>query len=148
MRRDNDIKAPDGYTLGGLRLVRKDGTILFNRGYWQAPVKWAGEKVWVHEEWVARGSYWRAEEIALEAANPGLHIYEARSMGHTVICERTEKPDAKPVYRSASRKAWAARQATTEHYESCQACGLLTHIEEAACVYCGAAKPGRNEKAA
>lgn len=106
-RRDNyDIKAPDGYTLGGLRLVRKDGTILFGRGWWQAPTDWAGEKVWVHEEWDVD------DKLVLEAAHPGIHIYEARMMQppYTVFCERTERADARPVYRHPDLKAWAQRR--------------------------------------
>lgn len=101
-----DIKAPDGYTLGGLRLVRKDGTILFGRGWWQAPVEWAGQKVWVHEEWAGN-------ELYLEAAEPGIHIYSARMMKppRTVACERTERADAKPVFRTAANRAWLTRSA-------------------------------------
>lgn len=108
-RREHDIKAPDGYTLGGLRMVRKDGSILFNRGWWKAPVEWAGSKVWVHEEW-RRGEDMR-EEVVLEAASPGLHIYEARCMKppHTVICARTDRDDAKPQFRTAAARAWMAR---------------------------------------
>lgn len=114
-RHDNDIKAPDGYTLGGLRLVRSDATILFNRGWWLAPKAWASQKVWVHEEWLntTDTGEWCPEHLVLEAASPGLHIYEARMMKppHTVICERTERPDARDVYRRPDRKAWIARQA-------------------------------------
>jgi hypothetical protein len=108
--RNNDIKAPDGYLLGGLRKVRADGTILFQRGYWQAPKEWAGEKVWVHEEWINTEKYPRGE-LHLEAAPPGIHIYSARSQRCTTICERTKKPDAKPGYRRADHKAWAAKMA-------------------------------------
>lgn len=110
MRRDDhDIKAPDGYLLGGLRLVRRDGTILFQRGYWKAPDEWIGEKVWVHEEW-RRGEDGR-EHVVLEAAEPGLHIYEARGMKPpwTVICQPADRPDAKPAYRDPLHKAWAER---------------------------------------
>lgn len=115
MGRDNDIKAPDGYTLGGLRKVRLDGTILFGRGYW-GPVSfkdWIGEKVWVHEEWKQTndGGDYVGEHVVLEVANPGLHIYEARSMKppHTVFLEASGRTDAAPVYSLAHRKAWAAR---------------------------------------
>lgn len=110
MRRENDIKAPDGYVLGGIRRVRSDGTILFGRGWWQAPIKWAGEKVWVHESW-ERLDY-GGETLMLEAAQPGFHIYEARCMKppYTVLCERTERPDAKPGYRTPAHKAWHARR--------------------------------------
>lgn len=96
---DHDIKAPDGYVLGGLRKVRKSGLILFNRGYWQIPEPFLSsfedEKVWVHEAWV--GSLEGGEKIALEAAYPGLHIYEARFMKKTVICYAALKPDAKSI---------------------------------------------------
>jgi len=110
MRRDNDIKAPDGYTVGGLRLVRKDGTILFNRGWWQAPKEWAGEKVWVHEEW--KWVSGQGETLVLEVAQPGLHIYEAKIMRpepFTIICDRTERPDARPANRLKWKKVWANR---------------------------------------
>lgn len=107
----NDIKAPDGYVLGGLRKVRRGGLILFNRGYWQLPNEFLstfeGEAVWVHEAWV--GSLEGGEKIALEVAHPGLHIYEARSMRMTVICQGAEKPDAKSIARTPDRKAWFAR---------------------------------------
>ena len=106
-RKDHDIKAPDGYTLGGLRLVRKDGSILFGRGWWQAPSDWVGEKVWVHEEW----SYQNGPHMFLEAAEPGLHIYEARSLGRVHRCEPIDRPDAKPVFRTADHKAWKGRSA-------------------------------------
>lgn len=103
----NDIKAPDGYVLGGLRKVRKGGIILFNRGYWQVPSTFIptfeGEKVWVHEAWV--GSLEGGERIALEVANPGLHIYEARSMRMTVICHGADKSDAKSIARTPDRKS-------------------------------------------
>ena len=135
-RPTNDIKAPDGYTLGGLRLVRGDGTILFNRGWWQAPKDWVGEKVWVHEADEGR-SY-----TVLEAAHPGLHIYEARTLRppHTIICERTDRPDAKPAYRLPHHKAWAKLRAQSSDYETCHACGGETHIQEAACIHCGTTK--------
>ncbi|MCR5875112.1 hypothetical protein LRS10_13520 [Phenylobacterium sp. J426] len=104
-RRDHDIKAPDGYLLGGLRRVRSDGTILFQRGYWQAPKEWAGQEVWVHT--LEPSSF-----DSIEAAQPGLHIYEARCMKpepFTVRCGRTGRPDAKPAYRRPEHKAWATR---------------------------------------
>lgn len=113
----NDIKAPDGYVLGGLRKVRKGGLILFNRGYWQVPESFIsafeGEKVWVHEAWV--GSLEESEKIAIEVANPGLHIYEARSMRMTVICHAADKRDAKPIARTPDRKAWFARNNAKAH---------------------------------
>jgi hypothetical protein len=82
---------------------------LVKRGYWQAPKEWAGQDSWVHEVWERTGH--GGEELFLEAAQPGIHIYEARCMKppYTVICERTDKPDAKPGYRNAAHKAWAAR---------------------------------------
>lgn len=100
--KNNDIKAPDGYLLGGLRRVRSDGTVLFARGWWRAPDEWAGEHVWLH---VLEG-----EGIfdKIELASPGLHIYEARQMGHTVLAERTARDDAAPVFRNPARKAWAS----------------------------------------
>lgn len=100
MQRENDIKAPDGFLLGGLRRVRADGTILFQRGWWQAPKEWAGKDVWVHDE-----------DGGLEVAPPGMHIYTAISEGKTVLCQRTKRPDAKPGYRKSEHKAWAARMA-------------------------------------
>ena len=103
MRRDNDIKAPDGYLLGGLRLVRKDGSVLFQRGWWQCPVEWAGEMVWLHE-W---SDLW-GNNIAVEAWPPGVRIWQHK-IGETVILERTERPDAKPGYRRADHKAWHER---------------------------------------
>ncbi len=112
-RRNYDIKAPDGYLLGGLRLVRADGTILFQRGYWQAPLEWAGESVWVHENWVSSNpsNHSGHEHLVLEAAPPGTHIYEARSRFLTTDLERTDRPDAKPGYRHPSHRAWAERHA-------------------------------------
>lgn len=108
---DHDIKAPDGYTLGGIRKVRKGGIILFNRGYWQVPEGeiplFENEKVWVHEAWV--GSLEGVEKVALEAAKPGLHIYEARMQRMTIICYGADKPDAKPIARDPHRKSWFAR---------------------------------------
>lgn len=100
----NDIIAPDGYHLGGYRVVRKDGTILFNRGWWQAPLDWAGEKVWVHE----------TVDFGLEAAQPGLHIYEAQGMRppHTVMCERTERPDARDSRRATTLRALSSQEAS------------------------------------
>lgn len=97
-RKNYDIKAPDGYMLGGLRIVRADGTILFQRGWWQAPKEWAGEKVWVHEE-----------GLDIQAAPPGMHIYEAQLQRKAVWCERTDRPDAADVFRNPVRKAWAQR---------------------------------------
>ncbi len=139
--RANDIKAPDGFMLGGLRLVRGDGTILFSRGWWQAPLDWAGEKVWVHERWIGVLGFSSASEaLFLEVAPPGFHIYEARSRGTTVICERTDRPDAKPAFRRADHKAWAARMTEPTATDTCKACGEEAHPHEAACIHCGTTK--------
>ena len=110
-RSRNDIKAPDGYTLGGLRKVRKDGTILFGRGWWEAPDEWVGEEVWVHEHWTLRSSTdgFGGEMLMLEAAPPGEHIYSARRAGTTVLCDRTKRPDAAPTYRRALHREFAAK---------------------------------------
>lgn len=74
-RRDRDIKGPDGFLLGGIRKVRPDGTILFHRHYWQAPLEWIGENIWVHvmDGWAIR----------LEAAPPGMHVFDCRIMTST-----------------------------------------------------------------
>ena len=103
-RRDNDIKAPDGYLLGGLRKVRADGTILFQRGWWKAPDEMIGETVWLH-------TLEPDEFDHIEIARGGLHIYEARAQGETVKAPRTERQDARPGYRDPTRKAWAAKMA-------------------------------------
>ncbi len=115
MIRDNDIKAPDGYLLGGLRRVRKDGTVLFQRGWWKVPDEWIGEKVWVHEACPDRFSHadFNVSAIGvtmLEVAPPDRPFYSAQRAGETVLCDRTERPDAKPTFRRPSTKAWLARQ--------------------------------------
>lgn len=97
---EQDIKAPDGFLLGGLRRVRSDGTILFQRGWWKAPDAWIGQSVWVHDC-----------EDGIEAAPPGMHIYTARLELKAVFCDRTERSDAKPCYRNAAHKAWADQMA-------------------------------------
>ena len=112
MQRDcNDIKAPDGYLLGGYRLVRRDGSILFQRGYWSIPddyiQEFAGMKVWVHEAWLWASS--GGERLCLEVAHPGLHIYEARTANMTVFAERNNRPDAKSGARLKWRKDWESR---------------------------------------
>lgn len=109
-QREHDIKAPDGYTLGGIRLVRSDGTVLFQRGWWQAPKEWAGEKVWVHENY-------HAGEYFLEVAEPGFHIYEAKALRKTIVCERTERPDAKPAYRTPDARKWVQRMSSGPEQE-------------------------------
>ena len=104
-RRPADIKAPDGFTLGGLRLVRKDATILFGRSWWKVPDEWIGKNVWVHV----------VDHLGekIEAAPPGLHIYDALSEHREQIFRpvRTDRPDAAPGYRRADYKAWASRGA-------------------------------------
>lgn len=105
--RDHDIKAPDGYLLGGLRRVRKDGTILFQRGYWQAPLEWAGCYVWVHQ-WHSVSDF-ACSHGKLEAWPPGVPIWQHGA--ETKILDRTQKPDAKPGYRRAEHKAWHNRSA-------------------------------------
>jgi hypothetical protein len=98
-RRHNfDIKAPDGYTLGGLRLVRSDATVLFQRGWWKTPDGWVGERIWIHES-----------HEGVEAAPPGYHIYEAQGKQIAVPLLRTERPDAERGFRKASSKAWLER---------------------------------------
>ena len=102
MREAGDIKAPDGFLLGGKRLVRDDGTILFQRGWWQAPKEWAGEYVWVHCTDGGAGD--------LEVAPPEYSsIYRAQLDVKTIFCPRTKRPDAKPVFRSPEAKAWLNR---------------------------------------
>lgn len=100
-RQENDIKAPDGFLLGGLRKVRLDGTILFQRGFWRAPKAWIGHMVWVHT----------TDDGGVEAAPPGFHIYDKANGVKTVFCKRTKRRDAKPGYRRPDHKAWAARMA-------------------------------------
>lgn len=100
LRSEQDIKAPDGFLLGGLRRVRSDGTILFQRGWWQAPKEWVGEEVWVHCTDGGAGD--------LEVAPPGQRIYSAQLAGTTVIAPRTDRPDAKPGWRRPSHKEWSA----------------------------------------
>jgi hypothetical protein len=107
MREHRDIKAPDGFLLGGERAVRQDGTILFQRGWWQAPKEWAGEYVWVHCTAGGAGD--------LEVAPPGYSsVYAAQRDGKTILCPRTKRPDAKPGLRKPSLKAYFARLQTKE----------------------------------
>lgn len=101
MTAENDIKAPDGFLLGGLRRVRADGSILFQRGYWQAPIEWAGETVWVHCTDCGAGD--------LEVAPPGFRLWEIGASERNYFAPRTERPDAKPGVRNHVRKAWVAR---------------------------------------
>lgn len=103
VRRANDIKAPDGFLLGGLRKVRADGTVLFQRGYWQAPRDWAGERVWLHDSGDhcdGKGPY---------AAPPGMHVFDAKMNGTHVYLIPVDRKDAKPAFRNPAHKAWSAR---------------------------------------
>jgi hypothetical protein len=95
-----------------LRRVRADGTILFQRGWWKAPDDWIGKDVWVHE-CTDNSPRLRGREYGLEAAPPGMHIYDARLARQTVMCPRSERADAKPGYRKADHIAWAARSRLT-----------------------------------
>ena len=108
MTRTNDIKAPDGYLLGGLRRVRSDGTIQFQRGWWKAPNDWIGQEVWVHEDELG-SSGMRDREIVIRAAPTGLYIATAILEGVAVVCHRTERPDAKLGWRDPTKLAWANR---------------------------------------
>jgi hypothetical protein len=108
MTRAHDIKAPDGYLLGGLRRVRSDGTILFQRGWWKAPDEWIGTEVWVHED--ERGNPgMRDREVIIRAAPPGMYIATAILEGVAVVCHRTDRPDAKLGWRDPVKLAWANR---------------------------------------
>jgi len=99
MSREHDIKAPDGYLLGGYRRVHKDGAILFQRTYWQAPVEWAGERVHVHAD---EGSF-----DGIHAAPPGSQIFHARWKGYAEWCPALDRKGAKPGYRKPLHKKWA-----------------------------------------
>lgn len=99
--KDNDIKAPDGFLLGGLRRVRKDGTVLFHRSWWKCPDEWIGQEVWLH---VTDG--WA---VGVEAAPPGFRIYDAQHKRLCISLERTERADAKPVFRNVHNKEYLAR---------------------------------------
>ena len=82
-----DIKAPDGYLLGGLRTVRNDGTLLFHRMYWQCPKEWIGERIWVHVT-----DMMMLNEI--KAAPPGQHIFSCDFRNH-IFLKPANKPDAR-----------------------------------------------------
>jgi len=113
VRKNHDIKAPDGYLLGGLRRVRLDGTILFQRGWWELPnevkARFVGQDVWVHIDENFGANSTSRGEIVLEVAEPGLHIYSARSQSKIVIADRNDRPDAKSGIRAEYRKEWAKR---------------------------------------
>lgn len=97
-RRNHDIKAPDGFLLGGLRRMRSDGTILFQRGWWRAPDEWIGEKVWVHCTDAGAGD--------LEIAPPGYsNIYRAQLEQQTRFCKRTKRHDAAKLINKRRRSA-------------------------------------------
>ena len=100
-RHEQDIKAPDGYTLGGMRRVRSDGTVLFGRQYWPVPNEWIGHRIWVH---VADGY-----GCELEVAPPGQHIYKARIDGSVQFIRDTVR-DARHCYRRPENRAWAERR--------------------------------------
>lgn len=103
-KRENDIKAPDGYLLGGERRVREGGVVLFQRGWWQLPAGFAdrGEYVWVHCTDGGAGD--------LEVAPAGYRCFwTAQSDRKTVFASRTDRPDARPGYRRPEHKAWAAK---------------------------------------
>jgi hypothetical protein len=140
MTKEHDIKAPDGFLLGGVRRVRGDGTILFQRGYWAIPEadreRFIGEDVWCHI-YDKNGPGERHRGEALEVAEPGLHIYDAKSLRKTVLAERTAKPDAKPALRRKDLRAYVQRAMNPE---TCQRCGKQTHPHESACIHCGEMK--------
>lgn len=151
MRDPHDIKAPDGYLLGGLRRVRKDGTILFQRGWWELPeevkANFVGEEVWVHA-YDPNPVGGRSMDALLEVAAPGLHIYEAKSMRPplTVMATRNDRPDAKAGLRNASHKEWSERMAaqhaawakTNTHCKECN-CEMLR--TDAVCEVCDTPNP-------
>lgn len=145
MTKDNDIKAPDGFLLGGVRRVRKDGTILFQRGYWELPEadkeRFVGEDVWCHI-YDKNGPGERHKGEALEVAEPGYHIYDAKSVRKTVLAERNTKPDAKPATRKRGLRDYVQRK--MDHV-ACEHCGEETHPHEAACIHCGAMKSWAKE---
>ncbi len=97
--RDADIKAPDGFLLGGIRRVRKDATVLFQRDYWRCPIEWIGEEIWLHD----CGN----TEAGVEAWPPGVRIWSDKA--ETIILRLADRPSAKPGFRNKYHKAWAAR---------------------------------------
>mgnify|MGYP000937835223 CR=1 FL=1 len=145
MTGEHDIKAPDGFLLGGVRRVRKDGTILFQRGYWAIPEaereRFIGENVWCHI-FDKNGPGERHKGEALEVAEPGYHIYDARSLRRTVLAERNEKPDAKPALRRSDLRDYVQRMMPGV---ACAKCGRNTHPHEAACIHCGITKEWAKE---
>lgn len=103
-RRDDDIKAPDGFLLGGYRKVRRDGTVLFHRRWWKVPDEWVGLSVHVH----VLDCY----AIDIEVAPPGTRVWDRDEHNQHVNVrpEIVDRPDAKPSYRTAHAKAWHARK--------------------------------------
>lgn len=90
LKRPNDIKAPDGFLLGGERKVRQGGIILFHRSWWKVPEEWSGEYCWVHV-----ADCWATE---VEVAPPGFSsIYRAQMDRATIQAERVRRDDAKPT---------------------------------------------------
>jgi hypothetical protein len=98
---DSDIKCPDGYLIGGMRKVRADGSILFQRCYWQAPKEWVGLYIWVH---AATDSF-----DFIDGAPPGYGIYESILNRTSIELLLIDRPGAKPGYRLAWKKAWINR---------------------------------------
>jgi len=125
--------------------VRKDGTILFQRGYWAIPEaereRFIGEDVWCHI-FDKNGPGERHKGEALEVAEPGYHIYDARSLRMTVLAERNEKPDAKPALRQSGLRDYVQRIMAGV---ACAKCGKETHPHEAACIHCGITKEWAQE---
>lgn len=80
-REATDIKAPDGYLLGGERVVRKGGQVLFHRTRWQLPDGFAeqGEYVWVHTL-EGDGIFDR-----IEAAPPGYHCFYQAQLDRATV---------------------------------------------------------------
>ena len=102
MAREHDVKAPDGYLLGGERRVRAGGVILFQRGWWKLPEGFAEQGEYCHVHCTDGGAG------DLEVAPPGYSSFpHAASAGVTVRAPRTERPDAKPGYRAKHHKSWA-----------------------------------------
>lgn len=129
--------------------MRADGTILFQRGWWELPdevkAEYAGEKVWVHIRELNPLGFVHSEEV-LEVAHPGLGIFQAANMRPpmTVFAHRNDRPDAKPGVRLQWRKDYIAKMAAStldEDHEYCKNCGEVSHKKESTCISCGADKP-------
>lgn len=98
MKNEPDIKAPDGYLLGGFRKVRRDGTILFHRMWWKCPDDWIGKYVQVH---VNDGMTLND----IEAAPPGKRIYKSIQLLESITLYPVDRPDAKPAFRKYTMRA-------------------------------------------